>query len=589
MAEERVQRRLAAILAADVVGYSRLMEADEEGTRARLRGLQAELIAPRIAADGGRVVKTMGDGILVEFPSAVDAVRNALAVQTAMAEYDDDLPEDRRIIFRVGINVGDVIVEGDDIHGEGVNVAARLEGLCEPGQVYVSGAVHDQVVGKLAASFDDLGSQAVKNMAKPVRVYRVRSGTTPTVPLGSASKAPPLPDKPSIAVLPFNNMSGDPEQEYFADGIAEDIITALSRFHWFFVIARNSSFSYKGTSPDVRQVSKDLGVRYVLEGSVRKGGNRVRVTAQLIDATTGRHIWGERYDRNLEDIFAVQDEISEAITTTVAPAFVAAEAQRAERKAPENLDAWDYAMRGNWYLSRRGRVDIAKAIQFFERALDADPKSTMALSGLAFALCWVNLFGWDDDLATVRARAHDAAKRAVDLDDNDAWAHAIMGWVRFSLRELDGAITECERALELNPNLALAASVLSIACSWRSDNEDAVRYAKMAERLSPRDPAQSMWSFARAAAEFGSKNYEESMEWAKVTSEIMPEFPGAWRYLAASLGHLGRLDEARAAVRQLLTISPHDNLRLVSAAFPARRPERLEQYVGGLRIAGLPE
>jgi adenylate cyclase len=502
---------------------------------------------------------------------------------------NEDSPNYGRIAFRVGINVGDVIVEGDDIHGEGVNVAARLEGLCEPGQVYISGAVHDQVVGKLAASFDDLGEQTVKNIAKPLRVYRARAEGIGTAPLRGTNNALPLPDKPSIAVLPFTNMSGDQEQEYFADGIAEDIITALSRFHWFFVIARNSSFTYKGRAVDVKAVARELGVRYVLEGSVRKAGGRVRISAQLIDATTGRHVWAERYDRNLEDIFAVQDEISEAITTTVAPAFVSAEAQRAERKVPENLDAWDCAMRGNWHLSRRGKQDIAEARRFFESALEIDPKSTIALSGLAFALCWVNLFGWEDDLEAVRKRAHEFARRAIDLDDDDAWAHAILGWVQFSSRQLDAAITECRRALELNPSLALAASVLSISYSWRGDYEDAIQYAKTAERLSPRDPAQSMWSFARTAAEFGAGHYEDAVEWAKITAALMPEFPGNWRYLASSLAHLDRLDEAEAATSQLLAIMPHDNLRLVRAVLPSVRHERMERFVEGLRKAGLPE
>ncbi len=293
MAAERVQRRLAAILVADVVGYSRLMEADEEGTRVRLRSLHSELIDPRIAADGGRIVKTTGDGILVEFPSAVDAVRNALAIQTAMPGRDANLPEDRRIAFRVGINVGDVIVEGDDIHGDGVNVAARLEAMCEPGSVYVSGSVFEQVTGKIDAAFDDLGEQKVKNISHSVRVFRARAVREPAGAPAATAEMLPLPDKPSIAVLPFENMSGDAEQEYFADGIAEDIITALSRFHWFFVIARNSSFTYKGKAVDVRTVGRELGVRYVLEGSVRRGGNRLRITAQLVEAASGNHLWAE--------------------------------------------------------------------------------------------------------------------------------------------------------------------------------------------------------------------------------------------------------------------------------------------------------
>ena len=607
MAQEPVQRRLVAILAADVVGYSRLVGADEEGTIARLKDLRTTLIDPKIAEHGGRIVKTTGDGILIEFDSAVAAVRNAVEVQQAMDLRNVDVPDEQRITFRVGINVGDIIVDGDDILGDGVNIAARLEGIAEPGGVCISSTVFDHIDGKLDYNFEDIGEPALKNIDRTIRVYQLATHDTnvagpATLDSGEASGSSdksktsegaaatlPLTDKPSIAVMPFDNMSGDPEQEYFADGIAEDIITALGRFHWFFVIARSSSFSYKGTSPDVRQVGNDLGVRYVVQGSVRKLGNRARVSAQLVEATTGRHVWAERYDRSLEDIFALQDEISEAITTMVAPAFLSAEAQRAGRKPPENLDAWDLAMRGNWYLARHGKDYNAEARRLFERALRADPNSTMALSGLAFALCWVNLFGWEDDLETVRNRAHEAARRAVDLDDNDSWAHAALGWVRFSLRQLDGAVTECRRALELNPSLALAASVLAIAYSWRSDNDDSLEHAMLAEKLSPRDPGQSMWCFARTAAEFGFGHYEESIKWAERTLQNMPEFPGAWRYLAASLAHLGRFDEARTAVRQLLAILPKDNLRLVSTAFPARRPERLEQFVGGLRKAGLPE
>lgn len=396
-------------------------------------------------------------------------------------------------------------------------------------------------------------------------------------------------DKPAIAVLPFDNLSGNPEQEYFADGISEDIITGLSKFHWFFVIARNSSFAYKGTAVDVKQVARELGVQYILEGSVRKAGERVRINAQLIDATNGCHIWAERYDRNIDDIFSAQDEISEAIITTVAPTFISVEAQRAERKTPENFNAWDYTARGNWHLWRRGKNDIAEAIRLFEAALQVDTKNTAALSGLAFAQCWVYIFGWEDDLDAVRNMAHEMARRAIDLDDSDAWAHAILGWVHFSSHELDASVTECERALELNPSLALAESVLSIACSWLGENEKAVQHAKMAQRLSPRDPGQSMWSFALACAEFGARNYTEAEEWAKITTTVMPEFPGAWRYLAASLGQLDKVEEAHMAINHLLQIMPHDSLQMVSTRLPSVSRERMEQFIDGLRRAGLPE
>ncbi len=318
MAEERVQRRLAAILTADLVGYSRFMEADEEGTLARLKSLREELFDPKIAEHHGRIVKTTGDGVLVEFASAVDAVRCAVEVQRHLTERNNATPENQRLELRVGINVGDIIIEGEDIYGDGVNVAARLEGLAEPGMVYISGSVFDQVAGKLDAAFDDLGEQKVKNITKPVRVYRTRGQAGEETAYGDVSAVASLPDKPSIAVLPFNNLSGDPDQEYFADGMTEDIITGLTRFRSLFVIARNSTFAYKGKSPDVREVARDLGVRYILEGSVRRGGERIRITGQLIDAATGNHLWAEHYDRELEDIFAVQDEVTEAIVAAIA-------------------------------------------------------------------------------------------------------------------------------------------------------------------------------------------------------------------------------------------------------------------------------
>jgi adenylate cyclase len=580
------QRRLAAILVADVAGYSRMMGQDEEGTLAALSGYRSELIDPCIAAHRGRIVKTTGDGLLAEFASVVDAVRCAVAFQERMQDRSTDMPEDRRIQFRIGINLGDVIVQDDDIFGDGVNIAARLESLADPGGIVVSGKVHEEVRGKVNLDFDDLGLQLVKNIREPVKALRVRAPGRTAI---TATALRSLPDKPSIAVLPLTNMSGDPGQEYFADGISEDIITKLSRFHWFFVIARNSSFTYKGGAVDIKRVARELGVQYVLEGSVRKAANRVRITAQLIDAATGRHVWAERYDRNLEDIFTVQDEISEAIATTVAPAFISVEAQRAGRKAPENLDAWDYAMRGNWYLTRRGRNDIAEARRLFESSLQIDPGNTTALAGLAFALCWVNIYGWEKDRDAVLAQAYDTARRAVDLDQNDAWAHAILGWVRFSARELDAAIAECRLALELNPSLALAESVLAIAHSWRGEHDDAIRHAEMAQQLSPRDPVQSMWSFARTCAEFGAGHYAQSAEWARMTVDAMPDFPGAWRYLAAGLGQLDRSEEARVAIQQLLRVMPHDNLRMVREVLPSVRPERMAQFLDGLRKAGLPE
>ena len=356
MATERVERRLAAILAADVAGYSRLMGADEEGTLARLKALRREVADPKIKEHRGRIVKTTGDGLLLEFASVVDAVRCAVEVQREITERNADVPRDRRIELRMGINVGDIIKDGRDIHGDGVNVAARLEALAEPGGICVSRVVRDQVRDKLDFSFEDMGERQVKNISRPVRVLRVLLGDGPgrPEPAAAASATPPLPlpDKPSLALLPFTNMSGDSEQEFVSDGIAEDVITALSRYPSLFVIARNSSFTYKGQAVDVKQVGRELGVRYVLEGSMRKAGNRIRVTAQLIEAGTGNHVWAERYDRDLADIFAVQDEITHALTTALAPAIADAELRRAIRKPPETLDAWAAYQRGLWHVSK---------------------------------------------------------------------------------------------------------------------------------------------------------------------------------------------------------------------------------------------
>ncbi len=356
MAEARVQRRLAAILAADVAGYSRLMGADEEGTLAALKELRRELADPKIKEHRGRIVKTTGDGLLVEFASVVDAVRCAVEVQQEMAERNVGVPEEQRIQFRIGINLGDIIKDGRDIYGDGVNVAARLEALAEPGGICVNRVVRDQVRDKLDFAFEDAGEQRVKNIARPLRVYHVRPGQVANEEMSAAQPPLALPDKPSLAVLPFTNMSGDPEQEFVSDGIAEDVISALSHYPSLFVIARNSTFTYKGRAVDVKQVGRELGVRYVLEGGVRKAGNRIRVTAQLIEAETGNHVWANRYDRDLADIFAVQDEITHALTTALTPAIADAELRRAIRKPPESLDAWAAYQRGLWHLSKATRL-----------------------------------------------------------------------------------------------------------------------------------------------------------------------------------------------------------------------------------------
>jgi adenylate cyclase len=451
-------RRLTAILAVDVAGYSRLMGADEEGTHGRLKAHLGELVNPKIGEHRGRVVKNTGDGFLAEFASVVDAVRCAVEVQWGMAERNEGTPPEKRIEFRIGINLGDVIAEEDDIFGDGVNIAARLEALAEPGGICVSRVVRDQVRDKLDYNFEDMGEQQVKNIARPVRVYRVRDRAVPIEqPLPASSQPLPLPDKPSIAVLPFQNMSGDAEQEYFADGIAEDAITALSRYPSLFVIARNSSFTYKGQSVDVKQVGRELGVRYVLEGGLRKSGNRVRVTAQLVEAETGKHVWAERYDRDLADIFALQDEITDAATIAISPAIAEAELQRALRKPAGSLDAWAAYQRGLWHLGKFAREDNALAEKFFREAIDLDPTFAGGYRGLGYAQFQATMSGFQKrSLPEVQSSAEALARRAVGLDGADAEARTFLGEMLLYRGDHEGALGEAERALAMTPNLASA-------------------------------------------------------------------------------------------------------------------------------------
>jgi TolB-like protein len=588
MVEERVQRRLAAILAADVVGYSRLMGEDEIGTRARFNAHLNELIKPAIEKRQGRIVKTLGDGLLVEFASVVDSVQCAVELQKGIAERNAEEPDDRQIKFRIGVNLGDVIIEGDDIHGDGINIAARLEGLAQAGGVVVSGTVQEQVTGKVKFGFVDLGPQKVKNIKEPVRAFRVSVGNEQHEVVAPRS-VEPMRRFPSIAVLPFANMSGDPEQEYFADGIAEDLITALSRFQWFFVIARNSSFSYKGTSPDIRKVASELGVQYVLEGSVRRSGERVRVTGQLIEAETGSHVWAERYDGDLLDIFVLQDEITEAIAAAVAPQFISAEARRIERKRPESFDAWDNAIRGNWHLWHLNKKDLLEAVRLFRSAIKMNPKSSMAYSGLGASLSMLSIAGWVEDLKSAYAEALQSAQRAIEADRHDAWAHAVLGFVSTLLRRNEDAIRAGQRALELNPNLAFAEGVLSVTYGHIGDPENAVKHHERATRLSPRDQAAAWWNLGRVWAAFTVADYSESLEWALKITEAMPGFPGGWRLAATNCAHLDRMQDARTAIERLLGLLPNDNVGFIRANVPAGNPEVFERYIDGLRKAGLPE
>jgi len=498
-------RRLAAILAADVAGYSRLMGADEEGTLERLKALRRELLDPKIAEHKGRIVKTTGDGLLVEFASVVDAVRCAVEVQQAMPERDTGARAESRIELRIGINLGDVIVEGDDLYGDGVNIAARIEALADAGGVLVSNTVHDHVRDRLPFLFEDLGEQQVKNITRPVRVYRgPAEGPHPSPPLpgldpgitgeGSARagaaepQALALPDKPSIAVLPFANMSGDPEQEYFADGMVEEIITALSRIRWLFVIARNSSFTYKGQSVDVKQVGRDLGVRYVLEGSVRKAGARVRITAQLIEASTGTHLWADRFDGSHEDVFELQDKVASSVAGVIEPALLAAEMRRSAARPTTDLSAYDLYLRALATIWPITKERIVEALGLLEQAITIDPHYGPALSWAT--ICHLRLVGdgWTEAPETNRHKAIDLSRRALQVggDDPGILANAALV-LAISGEDLGAMIGLVDRALALNPSFARGWYVSSTLRMWAGQHDLAIEHVETSMRLSPRE------------------------------------------------------------------------------------------------------
>ncbi|MGO4722076.1 MULTISPECIES: tetratricopeptide repeat protein [unclassified Inquilinus] len=588
MSSDRVTRRLVAILAIDMVGYSRHVGADEAGTIARQRAHRRDLIDPVLQAYGGRIVKTTGDGLLVEFGSVVDALDSAVRIQRAVLEAEAGLPAERRIQYRAGINLGDIVIDGDDILGDGVNIAARLEGMAEPGGISITASVFDQVIGKLDLAFDDLGQQQLKNIRKPVRVYRVRLEAADDAGSGASGGAAAAA-KPSIAVLPFQDMSADRDQEYFADGIAEDIITGLSKHNGFLVIARNSSFTYKGRPVDVKQVAAELGVRYVLEGSVRKGGSRVRITGQLIDAATGAHVWAERYDREIHDLFAVQDEITDSIVGVVAPELIGAEMQRARRQDPASMDAWDCVMRAGWHAWRLTAADGAQARTFAAQAIALDPG--IARARVVHAMCdvWDVLFGRSADPARSLGDADAMARQAVDLDPRDAEAQTVLGMVALFLRRFDESQRRLETALALNPNLAFAHMLGGGYYALAGDSETARHTLQTALRLSPRDPANHWVHAFLGLAAFAAGDDDGAAEWARQAIHLYPAFPVAHRLLAASLSALGQADKAKAALAGLLAVAPGATIANTRAGVPWKQPEVMERYLDALRRAGLPD
>jgi adenylate cyclase len=589
---ERVERRLAAILAADVAGYSRLTGSDEEGTLARLTAHRRELIDPKIAEHRGRIVKATGDGFLAEFASLVDALRCAIEIQSGMAARNADLPPDRHIAFRIGLHLGDIIHQEGDIFGDGVNIAARLEALADPGGICISDDAQRQVRGKLDVELDDVGEQTLKNIAHPVRVYRVHAAGAANAPSSHLSRPTlALPDKPSIAVLPFQNMSGDPEQDYFADGVVEEIITALSRLRWLFVIARNSSFTYKGRAVDVKQVGRELGVRYVLEGSLRKAGSRVRITGQLIDCATGAHLWAERFDGALEDIFDLQDQVTTSVIGAIAPRLEQAEIERAKRKPTESLDAYDCYLRGIAGVHRWTRDANREALAMFKRAIELDPDFASAYGLAARCYSQRKSYGWMGDQAQETADAERMVRQVTRLGGGDAVALCSAG---FALGHLVGKVEDgdamIDRALVLNPNLAHAWLCSSWAKVWLGESELAIERAERAMRLSPQDPYLCSMMAATAYAHFIAGRDSEALTWAERAIREKPDYiPVPTRVLAAGYALTGRHKEAQRAAVRLREIDPTFRLSDLKDRVPLRRPEDIARLAEGLRKAGLPE
>jgi adenylate cyclase len=587
---ERVERRLAAVLAADVAGYSRLMGADEEGTLTRLKAVRKSLVDPTIAKHRGRIVKTTGDGMLVEFASAVDAVRNAVEVQRGIAEQNTAVPQDTRIEFRIGIHVGDIISDENDIFGDGVNIAARLEGIAEPGGICISDDTYRQIRGKVVAVFDDLGSQSLKNIAEPMQAWRLRltGQAALAVPSGSTASEPqplPLPDKPSIAVLPFQNMSGDADQEYFADGMVEEIITALSRFKSLFVIARNSSFTFKGRAVDIKEVRRSLGVRYVLEGSVRKASGKVRITGQLIDAETGTHIWADRFERDLTDVFALQDEVAAAVVSAIQPKLLQTEIAIAMRRRAENFSTYDLFLRALQQFHLTSRDEVAEALRLAKQALELEPQfgAVAALAGI----CHMQrvLFGYAIDPEFERKEAVRLVQLALSVDDSDPETLADAALVSaFMVEDCESEMVD--RAVALNPNSFLAWHCRGWVYKIAGHLEEALRSFERAVRMSPVDTRLHLTFAAMGGAFVELRRFDEAIIAANKARRQSPSYSASYRCLAAAFAHLGRDAEAREAAARVMETDPGFTI----TAWIARGGQSNSKLlIEGLRKAGLPE
>jgi adenylate cyclase len=639
MDPEGIERRLAAVLSADAVGYSRLMAEDEAAT-IRTVGAYREQIGVLVREHRGRVVDAPGDNLLAEFPTALDAVRAAAEVQRVLRARNAYLPAPRRMEFRIGVHLGDVARDGERIYGDGVNIAARLEGLAEPGGICISGTVHEQVEGKLDLRCEDLGEKSLKNIPRPIHAYRVRvegeaplpraeprpprrvalavgalalliagglllwnldrrGSTAPEAAIEPARSGVPLDDEaltvpgfsgaPAIAVLAFDNLSGDPDQEYFADGIAEDLITRLSSWGSFPVIARNSSFSYKGQAVDVKRVSRELGVRYVVEGSVRKGGDRVRISAQLIDATTGHHVWAETYDRELREIFALQDEISLAVASSMLPELARVEIDRAVRKGPQNLDAYETGLRGRWHFWQFTPEHNAEARRLFERAAELDPRDADPRAGIALTHFADIGFEWSDSRSRSIAALERSAQDCIELDRESAQCQLSLGFAYRVTGRQSEEIAAFEHAVRLDPSLGIAHGWLGMALALAGRPEEAIASLEKALRLFPHSPAKGLFFESMAWAHFAAGRYGEAVAWARSTLEFDPRDPLAYRTLAASHAQLGRLEEARRALEGALRLEPDLSLRKVRQQNPTTDADFMARWLHGLRKAGLKE
>jgi len=587
MTEERVNRKLAAILAADVVGYSRLMGADEAGTLAALKHHRQAIFDPAVAAHNGRIVKLIGDGTIVEFGSVVDAVNCALSVQRSDGALPDEALHEPKIVLRIGINLGDVIIEGDDIYGDGVNIAARLEPLAEPGGVCVSSIVNESVGNRIDVRFSDSGEINVKNIERPIRVWKWHPSATPDLAGPNGGRPAPNAATASIAILPFTNMSGDPEQEYFSDGITEDIITDLSKIAGLTVIARNSSFAYKGRSVDIREVGKELGVRSVLEGSIRRASNRVRITAQLIDATNGAHLWADRYDRDLTDIFEVQDDVTRQIVEALKVTLSPAEKRRLSDAETQSVAAYDCVLRGrDFMLGKDKNIEtFGQAIKYFNEAIEHDPNYSVAYACLSFGYIFDYQNRWTGDPDSSLPRAEQYARKAIETGPNEPLAHCVTALCASFGKDLDRAMAEIDIAISLNPNLALAHSLRGNICTYSGQPLEAIPQIEQAMRLDPAMASQSLHFLGMAYLLAGK--YETAAVLLRQRIVLVPNTDFTRAILASTLGHLGEVDQARRVWGELKKINPNYSFIEHSGRQPFKHKEDVQRIAEGLKKAGL--